>query len=263
MAIPRLYVPMLDPEDVIRHLGKQHEHWKAGRSAHALSNTWFSSTELPHSVRSLFDTNPTFKSAELIDAFLEREVDLGTAGRHSQTDLLAIVAVEDRLAVVAVEGKAGEPFGEYVREWLDESEGKDARLAALCSTLGMSADEARPVRYQLLHRAASAVYETRRYRSSLAVLLIQSFAQDDASFADFADFLRALGIKEKIARGILYGPVVCEGRSLYAGWIDEELPQRGKGQAYLDDLKAYADKLSASCDQIRKWCELRRQTKSA
>lgn len=253
---------MLDPEDVIRHLGKQHEHWKAGRSAHALSNTWFSSNALPHSVRSLFDTSPTFKSAELIDAFLEREVDLGTAGRPSQTDLLAIVAVEDRLAVVAVEGKAGEPFGEYVREWLDESEGKAARLSALCSTFGMSADEAGPLRYQLLHRAASAVYEARRYRSSLAVLLIQSFAKDDASFADFVDFLRAVGVTEEVARGVLYGPVVCEGRSLYAGWLDEDVPQRGKGETYLNDLHAYADKLSASCERVRKWCETRGQTKS-
>jgi hypothetical protein len=101
--IPRLYVPVLEPEDVVRHLGKQEEHWKEGRSAQALATAWFESNAFP----------PSIESVELIDAFMEREVDLGSKGRPSQTDLLAIAGISDeRLAIVAVEGKAGETFGE-------------------------------------------------------------------------------------------------------------------------------------------------------
>src|SRR3974390_3427228 len=134
--ITHLHVPMIDAEDVIRHLAKKEKHWKAGRSAHALTNLWFNSEGLPKSVRSIFVSHPVFQSAELVDAFLEREVDLRTPGRHSQADILAIIALKDRLAIVAVEGKAGEPFGkEYVHEWLDGSGEKDVRLTALCDLL--------------------------------------------------------------------------------------------------------------------------------
>jgi hypothetical protein len=196
--ITHLHVPMIDAEDVVRHLGKKEKHWKAGRSAHALTNLWFDSKGLPKSVRSIFASHCVFQSAELVDAFLERQVDLGTPGRHSQTDILAIIALKDRLAIVAVEGKAGESFGEYVDQWLDGSNEKDVRITALCDRLGLSVEAAKPLRYQLLHRAASAIYEATRYRSKLAVMLIQSFARDDTSFVDFAKFIGAVGIKREI-----------------------------------------------------------------
>src|SRR5688572_7437764 len=60
----------------------------------------------------------SLKSAKLIDGFLERQTDLGSLGHHSQTDLLVIAGLNQGLAVLAIEGKAGEPFGEYVHEWL-------------------------------------------------------------------------------------------------------------------------------------------------
>jgi hypothetical protein len=155
--IPRLYVPVLEPEDVVRHLGKQEEHWKEGRSAQALATAWFESNAFPPSIESVLRSNPVFQSAELIDAFMEREVDLGSKGRPSQTDLLAIAGISDeRLAIVAVEGKAGETFGERVAEWLDGSDGKQARLKGLCAILDLKEGRAKPLRYQLLHRTASA-----------------------------------------------------------------------------------------------------------
>jgi hypothetical protein len=72
---------MLEPEDVIRHLGKEEKHWKHGRSAHALAQSWFGANSLPVSVKSVLSQHPVFSSVELIDAFLEREVDIRTAGR--------------------------------------------------------------------------------------------------------------------------------------------------------------------------------------
>ena len=123
--IPRLYVPLLEPEDVIRHLGKQEEQWKEGRSAHALATVWSESNCFPPQVKAALQTIPAFQTAELVDAFLERQVHLGSKGRHSQTDLLAIAGIgNDQLAVIAVEGKAGETFGERVAEWFDGSDGK-------------------------------------------------------------------------------------------------------------------------------------------
>jgi hypothetical protein len=171
-VIARLHLPLIEPEDVVRHLGHQERHWKAGRSAHALTHMWAKENGLPRSIRSILQAHPTFRSAELIDGFLERQVDLGSAGRPSQTDLLAVIGLEKCIAIVAIEGKAGEPFGDLVSNWLNGSDTKSKRLDALYETLGLSAVQALPLRCQLLHRTASAVYEAKRYRTNLAVMSI-------------------------------------------------------------------------------------------
>ena len=250
----RLHVPLLDPEDVIRHLGKQELHWKSGRSAHALATVWHESNVLPAKVEAVLTGHPDFQSAELVDAFLERKVDLGSEGRPSQTDLLAIVGLDNRLAVVAVEGKAGESFGERVEQWLDNSDGKQKRLDGLCGALALSPAQATSLRYQLLHRAVSALIEAKRYRTDVAVLLVHSFSDDPKGLADFSAFLRAIGFASPVA-GALVGPVVLDGVSLYAGWIQDEPPQADSPLAYLDSLRDYAEKLKRDCDRMRAWCD--------
>jgi hypothetical protein len=240
-VIARLHLPLIEPEDVVRHLGHQERHWKAGRSA-------------PRSIRSILQAHPTFRSAELIDGFLERQVDLGSAGRPSQTDLLAVIGLEKRIAIVAIEGKAGEPFGELVSNWLDGSETKSRRLDALCRTLGLSVEQARPLRYQLLHRTASAIYEAKRYRTDLAGMLVHNFGAEQSGYLDFCNFVRALGAEESKA-GVLCGPLASDGVSLYFGWVDDAAPTDTVPFAYLTDLSDYASRLSKWCDRVRAWCD--------
>jgi hypothetical protein len=257
MPLPRLHVPVIEPEDVIRHLGHQEKHWKAGRSAYALTQLWFRAQQLPDSISSLFASHPDFGRAELIDAFFERQVDLGTPGRPSQTDLLAVISLDDRIAIMAVEAKAGEPFGDYVQHWLDGSQAKFARLSALCATLNISVEVARTLRYQLLHRAASAILEAERYRSRIAILLVQSFVPNEASFADFTIFLRALGVACEISPGVLIGPVsIGSSIALYAAWSDESGTIAGT-EPYLEDLRRYAERLSLWCEGVLNWCRER------
>jgi hypothetical protein len=171
--IPRLYVPLTEPEDVVQHLGRKEKHWKEGRSAHALAYAWYDRIGFPPAIDEALRSIGIFKSARLIDAFLERQTDLGSSGRPSQTDLLAIVGLDDGLAILAVEGKAGESFGKYVHKWRDGSDEKEERLKGLCKILGLSPKMAMPLRYQLLHRAASAVLEARRYKAKTAALQFQ------------------------------------------------------------------------------------------
>ena len=116
--IPRLHLPMLQPGDVVPHLGKGQLHWREGFSAHALATTWFRSNALPAPVRTLLDTHPHFAGAELVDAVLERQTSLEDGIRgHSQTDLLAIIGLGPALAVAAVEGKVEESFGPLIADW--------------------------------------------------------------------------------------------------------------------------------------------------
>jgi hypothetical protein len=250
--IARLHLPLVEPEDVVRHLGHQERHWKAGRSAHALTQVWAKENGLPRSIRSILQAHPTFMSAELIDGFLERQVDLGSTGRPSQTDLLAIIGLETRIAVVSIEGKAGEPFGELVEKWRDGSDSKNNRLDALCQTLGISSEKVGALRYQLLHRTASAIYEAKRYRTDLAAMLVHNFAKGQSGYSDFCAFAGALGAKETKA-GILLGPFACDGVSVYLGWVDDEVPTNT--EHYLTDLRNYASRLSEWSDRVRAWCE--------
>lgn len=79
------------PEDVIPHLAKQELHWRKGYSAYELALSWVTAGGIPASVRSVLDTCPDYAGAQLVEGLLEREVDLCTRGRPSQTDLLAFV----------------------------------------------------------------------------------------------------------------------------------------------------------------------------
>ena len=252
--IRRLYVPVLEPEDVVRQLGKQEKHWKEGRSAHALANAWCAANAFPPRVDAMLKTHPDFASAELVDAFVERQVDLGSEGRPSQTDLLAIAGLDGRLAVVAIEGKAGEPFGDLVVQWNDRSAGKEARLAGLCKILGLAAEDAEHLRYQLLHRAASAILEAKRYRTDIAVLLVHSFSDDRKGREDFDAFLKAIGL-EPPRPDNLTGPIIIDGVNLYAGWVQDKPPVPADATAYLDNLQSYAQRLSNWCDRVRLWCD--------
>ena len=256
--ITRLHLPLTEPEDIVRHLGHQEQHWKAGRSAHALTLLWAKENGLPRSIRSILQAHPTFQSAELIDGFLERQVDIGSAGRPSQTDLLAIIGLEQHIAVVAIEGKAGEPFGDLVSNWLDGSDTKTKRLEVLCRTLGLSTEEALPLRYQLLHRTASAIYEAKRYRTDLAVMLVHNFGKEQSGYLDFCAFARALGAKE-LNPGVLCGPFARNNVSLYIGWVNDNPPEEPTPFAYLTDLRDYASRLSAWCDRVRVWCDAQQQ----
>lgn len=139
----RIAVPLLRPEDVIPHLGKP-IHWKQGRSAKSLADSWFFSGGIPAAIADLLSQSERLAGAELLEAWLERETDLQD-GRTtpSQTDLLALLAIGDKLAVLGIEAKVDESFGPLVSEWLASgSEGKADRLERLCGLYRVSTAEA-------------------------------------------------------------------------------------------------------------------------
>jgi hypothetical protein len=110
------------------------------------------------------------------------------------------------------------------------------------------------LRYQLLHRAASAILEAQRYRAKTAVLLVHSFSDDKKGVADFSAFLQAVGFAPP-APGNLAGPVDRDGVSLYAGWVQDEAPPDESPGAYLDNLRSYAASIAKDCKRIRAWCD--------
>jgi hypothetical protein len=207
--IRRLHVPLLRPEDVIPHLAKE-GHWRSGYSAHELAVAWSGShNDFPASVRAVLATAPEYAQAELVDGFFEREVELGSPGRNSQTDLMVIAGLADGLAVIAVEGKVEESFSGLIEDW-NTTSGKQRRLEGLCDTLELDFTCVGDIRYQLLHRTASAIYEAKRYRCRHALMLVHSFSPTHRWFEDFAAFSRIIGLP-------LDAPDHCSSARVYQG----------------------------------------------
>lgn len=213
-------------KDVIPHLGKP-THFRPDRSGGALAISWFKANKLPSSTAGVLSRDARLSGAELVDGFLERKVDLVDGSTASQTDLLAVLGVGDHLAVMAVEGKVDESFGPFVADWLkkDRKKRRSLRLKSLCKTLSLLDSDVGGLRYQLLHRTASALYEARRYRAPVAIMMVHSFCPSSTGLEDYQAFAARLGLNGA-NKGELAGPVQRLGIDLYLGWAPDKLSLR-------------------------------------
>lgn len=215
-----ILIPARSADDWKQFLADE-RHWKTGYSARSLAHCWHASAGMPPEISAILQTAPIFGQSEFLLAIPEHQVALPGGGRPSQTDLWLLLRTPAALASIAVEGKVAEPFGPTVGEWLGEDgEGsntnKRRRLDGLCELLGLSG-AAPDLRYQLLHRTASAVLEARRFLAAHAVMLVHSFSQEDAWYSDFERFARALGAEpEKGKLAVVSGRT---GPTLHLGWV--------------------------------------------
>lgn len=107
---------------------------------------------------------------------------------------MAITRNELGLVVLAVEAKVNEPFGPTVGEKRAQTSlGQERRLKYLESLLGLPDNLDEDVRYQLLHRTASALLTARQFHAATAVLLIHSFSPISKWRDDFEAFCSAMG----------------------------------------------------------------------
>lgn len=170
----------------------------------------------------MLDQAPEWRDAKLLDAFAERCTNLGD-GRpsHSQSDLLAVAALNSGIGILTIEAKVDEGFDKTIDEWLKvDSAGKRKRLEGLCARLGLNPKEVGQYRYQLFHRVASALIEAERYRSTHAAMMVQSWCPKKSSFDDYKAFCRLLGYRDTPV-GALTEPKVFQGVALRLGWSAE------------------------------------------
>ena len=221
-----LNAPNLCPEpgtnDWRRLLAKPERHWHPERSAALLATSWETAKGLPPPVCAVLEASGqlAFRSLDLLLALPEHQVHLPPHGHPSQTDVWALARGDDGLLSIAVEGKVTESFGPTLRTIRHGSPGQRSRLRSLCETLGLI-DPPDTIRYQLLHRAVSAVLEARRFTAAHAVLLIQSFSSKDHGFADFEAFahrLEATPIRNGVVIANLPGPP-----HLWLAWVSMHL----------------------------------------
>ena len=224
----KFFVPSNTPEDWKSLLADPVKHWRTGYSAKALAYAWQEADDFSHSVKRVFKNSgiKLFQDVELLLAFPEYTVPLKPyRSRPSQSDIFILAKGNDQLIPIAVEGKVDESFGELVADWkLHDMGGKKVRLKFLCEVLQLDVNKIDHIRYQLLHRTASAIIEAKKFNARNALMLVHAFKKTkenyDQSFRDYGQYLglfRAKGKPDSIVRG---GNI--DGINLYFGWVKGE-----------------------------------------
>lgn len=213
------YIPTQHPEDWQKLLAEPEKQWRVGYSARTLAYCWETADGFPPEVRRIFAESGVddFAEIEPLAAFVEHQVPMPGKGKPSQNDLFVLAKAHCRLVSITVEGKVAEPFGNTLFEWNDGSPNKAERLKGILGLLGLPPDIPAGLRYQLLHRMASAVIEARRFEATSAVMLVHSFSPDHLWFADYQAFLDLYGVQGAIDK--LVSLRCVEGIDLYAGWV--------------------------------------------
>ena len=208
-------------------LEKPDLHWKTGHSAKTLAYCWQEANDFPRSVKKVFRDSKLklFRDVELLLAFPEYKVPLPGGTTCSQNDIFILAKGNNQLISIAVEGKVDEPFDKTVGEWkAKEGRGKPVRLDYLCKLLRLDKRRIEDIRYQLLHRTASAVIEAEKFRADNALMLVHSFSQrkeqDNEGFRDYCRFLALFGVKGGLDSIVFAGSV--KGIDLFFGWVKGE-----------------------------------------
>jgi hypothetical protein len=206
-----IYVPSNGPSAWQAFLAEPERHWRTGYSARTLAYCWESAGGLPPEIAAMFDG-----PASLLLALPEHKVPLPGGRTESQSDIFALIRHGDRTCAATIEGKVDEPFGPTLGEWLAApSPGKLARLAYLCELLCI--DQPPPeVRYQLLHRTASALIEARRFKTDEAAMIVHSFSRGRKWFDDFVVFAALLGCAA--TPDTPHVLMLSSGQALRIGW---------------------------------------------
>lgn len=168
----------------------------------------------------------------MLAAIPEWETVLEGGVTTSKTDVLALCRNALGLCVVAVEAKDNEDFGPLIKEKRDEaSSGQSVRLEYLQSLFGLTSlpDS---IRYQLLHRTASAVLTARLFHARTAVMLVQSWGDKPAVRDDFNRFCELLNARE--VRAGVYSIPAAKAPALFLAWC------RGEPQFLQVDLPSAA-----------------------
>ena len=214
-----VYIPASSFEQW-RELTAQPElHWKEGRSAMETAKAWHNTSGFPAPVDKVFRAaGEPFESFQPLLVIPEHKVPLPGGSRPSQNDVWVLARHETGLASITVEGKVDETFGELLADWnKDATLGKRKRLESLTRTIGLSAEPPGNIRYQLLHRAASALIEAERFCANIAVMLVHSFSREDIGLEDFRAFTHLFGVSSQPDQLVrLSQPFNVP---LYAAWI--------------------------------------------
>jgi hypothetical protein len=214
-----VYVPAKGVGDWRILLAEPDKQWKAGYSAMLVAESWQTTNGFPVCIAdTLQKAGEPFSSLTPLLILPEHQVPLPGGNTASQNDVWVLASHRFGLASITVEGKVNESFGPMMKDWLvNASSGKQERLAFLTGLLGLPAIVPDNIRYQLLHRVASAIIEAKRFHANVAVCLVQSLSPTNEGLADFREFVGLFG--KRIQPGEIVALGRHEGIPFYASWV--------------------------------------------
>ena len=218
----KIYIPTESHANWQRLLAKPDRHWKEGFSAMTLARAWEAAehTGFPPEISKMLASvdAPELQGLSLLLAIPEFQVDLPGGNRPSQTDVLALASGPEGLVAIAVEGKVDEPFGPTLADKrADASDGAKERMRFLLECLDLPDTIEGAIRYQLLHRTASALLIAKQFYARAAVMLVQSFSPTNKWFSDFEAFAALFKVAPRMGELVAIGSE-RQGVSLYIGW---------------------------------------------
>lgn len=218
-------------EDWLRYAPPQKGEcqWKDGRSAKELAKAFFREgrAELPGELQRLFEDSDLTKGLVCHAAVPEKTTQLDIPTRKPRYhDLVLTGTIEGKKAIVCIEAKADETFGEIVRDHYAKNAAVHSdvpkRIEQMSQGLfglkynnndGPVAD----LRYQLLTSLAGTVIEARIQDAAIAIFLVYEFVTDktspqkiQANSDDLQRFARMYGC-QKLETGKLFGPLKIHG----------------------------------------------------
>jgi len=196
--------------------------WKPEKSACKLANAWFNEQvnkqDIPQEIKGVLKNR--FENVRMQFASVEHKVYLDTKRAPSCSDIMIYAKANKKHLIIAVEGKDNEGFDKPVKNWLKLRKEGGNRLKFLCEIMNLKTNEVREIKYQLLHRASSAILEARKNGYENAILLVHSFSQKNNHFENFQDFGKIMGIKAKIKLNTLYLSKKIENINFYMLWFN-------------------------------------------
>lgn len=200
-------------------LAKPTLHWKTGYSAKSLAYSWTEAQGFPAEVADTLSRSkvPAISNLRFVMGFPEYDVPLPGGRRPSQNDVFVLANGPCGLVTMAVEGKVSEPFDQIIGErFADPTPGQTERLTYLKQLLQLPNDIDH-IRYQLLHRSASAIIEAQRFGASHAVMLVHSFSQALEHFSDYQNFAQLFSTD--VSPNSVHEVAYLDGVHFYLGWV--------------------------------------------
>ena len=167
-----IYKPTQNPDCWREFLADPDGHWKTGFSAKSMAHAWEEENGMPARIRDAIQKALSGKLEPLI-VIPEYKVPLPGQGGDSQNDAFVLARIGSQTAAIMVEGKVNESFDVELTDWMKRaSDNKKVRLSGLCDILGLGYPPNLSLRYQLLHRTASAIITAEKFKTDIAIMLV-------------------------------------------------------------------------------------------
>jgi len=226
MKQKKIFIPSINSESWKELLADPQKHWRDGYSAKSVALSWENQNAIPIEIHDALANESLFANIELLIAIPEFKVSLPGGARPSQNDVFFLAANANGLISCTVEAKALEDFDKTIESWYKfPSSGKQTRLEFLLKEINFPSEcDKTKLRYQLFHRLASAIIMARKFHAKFALMIIQSFVEDDDKnhYADFKTFTQAYEVQA--IKGIPLKLTEVDGIHVFALWVYSKLP---------------------------------------